>query len=142
MAVTAKDIQDKADGVILPFINLISAFQDNWIKTHKGYWQGIKTPSAVPQDGLDTQVNTAVKPVGDPNEKKAWAEVSIAIPEKLPCSVEIFVHEGPQGKGYTVKSYITFGSQTFVKNTGFGAGSTTSNWKVNIPRNPYINVSH
>ncbi len=119
MALTAKDIQDKADAIVGPLIVSIQAVQDVWITTHKGYWQGILTPTAIPVDGVDTVPDNTVKPVND-SEATAWKDLGITVPVTLPCSLAVDTHDGPSGKGYSIRSYVIFGTETFVKVTPFG----------------------
>lgn len=125
---TAKDIQDKADAIVGPLISDLQTFQDNWVKTHKGYWQGIKTPTTIPQDGTDTVPDLNVKPVQD-DEATAWKDIGVTIPSTLPCSIEVHTHDGPLGKGWSAIIRIMFEAQTFLKVQGFGKESlATTPW--------------
>lgn len=136
--VSAKEIQDKADSIAQPVIDSIVAIQKDWVKTHKGFWQGLKTPTVVPPDGKDTPPEKNVKPVAvtqaNVDAPASWDDAKIALPTDLPCSVEVHVHDGPEGKGFTIYTHIAVGAQTFTKATGFGPHSNTSaGWTEVIP---------
>ena len=134
MALNAKDIQDKADAIVAPLVDSISAFQDGWIKSKKGYWQGILTPQSRPKDGADTVPDKDLKPLND-DEAAAWKDVMIDLPATLPCSIEVFTHDGPKGKAYTVLAHIIFDIQMFSKSFGFGSESIpSSSWKEQSPQ--------
>lgn len=128
---TAKDIQDKADAIAQPMIDSIVVFQADWVKSHKGYWQGIRTPQITPKDGADTVPDKNVMPVAD-DEAAAWAQVAVDVPATLPCSVEVFTHDGPKGKGFSVITHIEFGTQKFSKAMGFGSESMLSSGWVEV----------
>ena len=130
---TAKEVQAKADAAVQPLVASIVAFQETWVLTHKGYWQGLRTPTATPKNGADTPPEKNVKPVADA-EAKAWAEVAVTMPITLPCSVEVFTHDGPVGKGFSVIAHVEVGAQKFRKAVGFGRHAEDSEWVEVIER--------
>ena len=116
---TIKEIQDKADAEMTAIIADNKSIQENWILTHRGYWQGIRTPQAIPVEGVDTTPDKNVKPVSG-DEAASWNEAGVPLPTTLSCSVEIFTHEGPKGKGFSVISWIKAEGKIFRRVTGFG----------------------
>jgi len=73
---TIQEIKDSAEAFIEGKKSVILPLQQAWIDTHDKFWQGLRTPTILPQDGaeLPTDENLARYPM------PSWIGFGITLP--------------------------------------------------------------
>lgn len=91
------------------------------------YFQGIRTPIVIPINGADSPIDKSVHPT---NQIEDWSAFDLHgnLPSTLPCSIELHIHNGPLGLGYTFFGWVTDLAGTWMRAQGSGPGSTTFAW--------------
>jgi len=107
------------------FVPILDAKQATYFANHGRYWQGIRTPPQIPEDGLTVNVDMNVRPT---DQAESWNDLGFSLPAKLEMSIEIYVHNGPLGHGYTGIVTASLLGRTWQRARGFGAHSFTFNW--------------
>ena len=115
-----KQCNDALDAVVAQ----LAVIQPGYAETHKGsYWQGLSTPTTIPNDGNKTAPDKSRRPS---DQLEDWS--AITLPATTPISVGVDVHDGPKGRGYTVLGLIDIAGLTWRKAVGIGAHSVTHDW--------------
>src|SRR3990172_194071 len=97
------------------------AAQDAYILTHRIYWQGIETPSTLPDEATKDRPPDLAKKPHDQAEK--WDDVFkslLALPASWPCVQRVDVYDGPRGKGWTLTLAASEGSKRQERTWNFG----------------------
>ena len=96
--------------------------QDDYLAQVAGrcYWQGIRTPDAIPDDGIALPVDYTKHPT---DQTETWADRfsgSYALPGTLQAQISVDVYDGPFGKGWSVTVRFTKDGRTYSRtwNTG------------------------
>lgn len=112
---TLAEIRQKADDWLTAKWPTLVARQDAYFAAKGRYWQGIRTPNAIPQDGADTAPVTNLKPA---YQAEDWADVGLtaAVLGTLPMRLRIDQYDGPSGRGWVATA-------TVVVTSGAGAGT-------------------
>ena len=83
--------------------NLAKVRQEAYAANHGGrYWQGIATPSNLPDDGALVAADYTKKPH---DQAERWTDIFFGadvLPTNIPAQAQVDVYDGPQGKGWTV----------------------------------------
>ena len=115
----------KLDANLDSIIADLAVFQDAYISSHKGYWQGIYTPRTPLKEGLDKEIELNLKPT---DQAEDWTGILKSTLQ--PCAIEVHVHDGPLSKGYTIYiSTIAEDGSLWIKAFGVKAHSDTFDWR-------------
>ena len=80
------------------------AVQDEYKLSHRDYWQGIETPSVLPDELIKEKDADYTKKPSDQIER--WSDVFKGVdkllPSKVPATISVDVYSGPSGQGWTI----------------------------------------
>lgn len=119
-------IEKKCNDALSAVISQLAVYQANYAQTHNGrFWQGIRTHPILPVDGNETAPDKTRKPT---DQVEDWSGVTL--PSSMPIAVEVHIHDGPQGAGYTVFGEIEIAKRLYRRAMGIGAHSqdTADEW--------------
>lgn len=116
-------IETRCNAVLTSVMAQLPVVQANQQALHGKNWQGLVTPADTPQNGADSPPNKARKPS---DQMEDWSAVTL--PNGVPCSVTVDIHQGPTGWGYTLVGEIVIGQILWRRSIGVGPGSTTHDW--------------
>ncbi len=123
---TPLQIRNAVDTRLAQLWTLIQSHQAVYFANHGVYWQGIGTPTQVPQDGNGALVDFTVHPVYQSDD---WSAADFAtIPSTLPMMIEVHQHIAPDGFGFTGIATVVISSATWKRAQGVGPGSVTFGW--------------
>jgi hypothetical protein len=114
-------ILDDALDVLVP---KFAPKQTAYLFMKKRYWQGIFTPTVVPQNGTLGTMDKTLRPT---DQEEDWTYLALS-ETQLPFSVSCDTHDGPLGKGYTIMVATISGGTMWIKAVGFGQHSKTFDW--------------
>jgi hypothetical protein len=96
--------------------------QTAYYATHGHYWQGLRTHSAIPANGGETEPDIgATTPTDQPD---AWPGALIA--SALPMALSIDAYDGPAGRGYIAHVYVQVAGNVYTRSAQVGAET----WRV------------
>ena len=116
----------KVNNAFADLVGRVQSCQATYFITNSRYWQGLLTPVSVPTDGADTAPVLTRHPSDQADD---WTIVGSLL-STWPVNVEVFVHDGPNGKGYSVwvRAFKT-NDGLYCRVDGFNVGSVyTRNW--------------
>ncbi len=117
-------IEKQCNDTLNAVTSQLVAIQTAYANDHHGrYWQGLATPATPPKDGNKTAPDKTRKPT---DQLEDWS--AITLPATTPISVEVHVHDGPQGQGYTVFGLIDLAGRMWRRAVGVGAHSVVYDW--------------
>ena len=102
--------------------------QADYFQQNGRYWQGLKTSTEIPKDGVAiTPDRLNLKPKDEP---KAWDEL-VTLSTQLPYQVEVWTYGSGNDAGYQVLFRKQEGNLIYEKSAGYGyAFGKTYDWKV------------
>lgn len=123
----AQTPQEKADIALNKMWPGIVLRMDEFLSENGRYYQGIQTPIVIPANGVEGPVDKNVKPT---DQQEDWNVFDLHgnIPDTLPCAIEIFIHDGPLGRGYTFFGSVTDQQGDWIRAQGNGPYSQTFPW--------------
>jgi hypothetical protein len=111
-------LTDKIDTLVAGLLPSVSTLQVPYGVSKGGrFYQGIKTPPAIPADNVKGAVDLTVKPN---YQAENWVAFGLALPATQEWSIEIYQYNAPQGRGYTVNAWVIEGGKTFCSVTNVG----------------------
>ena len=123
-------LEKRRNDVMNAVIVELAGYQTDYADRHGGrYWQGIRTHPVLPKDGNEIAPTKSRKPT---DQAEDWSGVTL--PAGMPIAVEVHVHDGPEGTGYTVFGWIEIAGRTWQRGVGVGAHSATFDWTDVTPR--------
>src|SRR5262245_399543 len=127
---TDQQIQNKIDNFWGP--NKVAQFtslQADFKTTHSKYFQGILTPPTLPVDGADVDPIYTLHPS---DQAQDWGVfLGTTAFGKMPSSIEIFYHKGPNGEGFTIiVKYQNAQGEIWQRKFGTGAYGETIPWAI------------
>jgi hypothetical protein len=70
---------------------------------HGWYFQGIKTASTIPKQGELVPPDLTGKPH---YQQESWADLALNFPPSIPCTLEVWNYEGPNGKDWCLRLLV------------------------------------
>ena len=89
---TLQEIKDSAEAFIEGKKSVILPLQQAWIDTHDKFWQGLRTPTILPQDGAELPTDQTLARYPMPS----WFSFGLTLPSVSPFSIscdEIVSHD-------------------------------------------------
>jgi len=123
---TLSELKTKINSKLLEIKPLIEERQEAYFLKRNRYWQGIATPQKVPSDGLDTTIETTLKPS---YQTEDWSEMGLNV--ALPMQLEIHQYRTPKNEcGYVVIVKVKLGDEIYIRTAGYGvqADILTQSW--------------
>jgi len=129
--ITNKQITDLQDQIDIDFKNFITechARQITYLAGNGRYFQGLSTHSILPKNGGDQFADRLGDKPSDQlaNWRDFFNDIDLGLPSTK-CATEIITHNGPNGKGYTIRMSMQIGDGWGMKSIGQGEHSITSN---------------
>ena len=113
---TGPEILAKCDAALVTALEQIGTYQAVFASTKGGYWQGLKS-STTPKDGVDVLPLLAEIAVPT-NQVEGWPLDILSTP--IPMSLTVDVYDGPDGKGYVVRSEVQIGADVYTMAANVG----------------------
>ncbi len=120
-AATVPQIQTSCDTFWNTNRGKITAVQNTWKPGHRNYWQGIATPTTLPDDGALVVADYSKHPT---DQAEAWETMFTgpnALPASVPCQMSIDVYDGPAGFGWTYTAVFTKDGFKYGRRWNIGA---------------------
>lgn len=117
-----------ANNALDNLVALMDTHQDDYLNTNGRYYQGVTTPTVVPNGGATAPPDLNLRPT---DQDEDWSVVLDLTP--APISRQVDIHHGPDGWGYTCRAYVGAGLDTYVKAIGIGAHSVSHDWMIIQP---------
>lgn len=98
----------------------IVAKQNAYLAAHGTYWQGIVTPSEIPDDGATVVQDYTRRPT---DHVHRWIDVFAgvdALPDNIPAQIQVDVYGGPLGQGWTLTVRATKNGNLYWKTWAVG----------------------
>ena len=111
---TGPEILAKCDVALVTALEQIATYQAVFSSTKGGYWQGLKTGTA-PKDGADEMPSVTAVPT---DQVEPWPIDILASP--MPMGLTVDVYDGPDGKGYVVRSEVQIGADVYTMASNVG----------------------
>ena len=117
----------KVNNALADIASRIETREVTYFTNHGRYWQGILTPSTVPIDGTDTPPNLTLHPT---DQAETWADFAANLTATIPFSIFVFVHNGPDGQGFTMGAIVQLNNgEVWYRTRGSGFyGYTSGQW--------------
>ena len=113
---TGPEILAKCDVALVTALEQIGTYQAVFSSTKGGYWQGLKS-STTPKDGVD--VLPLLAEIAIPTDQvEGWSLDILSTP--IPMSLTVDVYDGPEGKGYVVRSEVQIGADVYTMASNVG----------------------
>jgi len=108
-------------------VTQVTNHQTEFIASNPGYWQGMLNPPIIPADGNSETIVLTLSPTDQPFD---WSWIVGHLPSTSIFSVEVDVHDGPLGKGFTLRGWVSItGDGLYFHSQGIGPyGVTTVGW--------------
>lgn len=97
------------------------AWQTSYALAHRGgYFQGLRSHSAIPADGAAASPDRLTsKPTDQADTLTSFWE-GAGLPAKTPFALSVNVYDGPQGRGFEVVYLAVVGGQTYSRIVNVG----------------------
>ena len=98
-----------------------TSVQNTWKPGHRNYWQGIATPTTIPDNGALVVADYTKHPT---DQAEAWATMFTgpnALPASVPCQMTVDVYDGPAGFGWTHTATFTKDNVRYWRTWNIGA---------------------
>jgi hypothetical protein len=112
-------LQDRIETALTQFAVKLQARQATYFAARGRYWQGVRNPSAVPEDEAKRAVDTALKPT---DQTESWATLNFGadLPAEVEFALAVSPYNGPAGHGYTLTAWVRLAGRTFRRTQNFG----------------------
>ncbi len=91
---------DKLIGDLSP---QLAALQSTYRSTKGRYWQGARTHTIIPLEGLPSAPNLSLKPT---DQSESWAAFGLTLPALSEAALSIETYSGPSGSGYVIHADV------------------------------------
>lgn len=130
---TPREIRDAIDTRLAALWPTLKARQDAYCASHGRYFQGLRTHSAMPDEGNNRAADRINSRPTD--QAETWSDFGIgSFTESF--AVEIDVYDGPRGKGWIARCYVTAAGRTFTRAKGEGPEDHEQPWH-EVPASPF-----
>ncbi len=113
---TPAQIRDAVDAKLATLWQAVQNKEDAYFQAHGRYWQGRRTHTVTPADGVETLPNIGT---GTPTDQPdPWPLALRNSP--LPMALQIDVYESPQGHGYAATVTVRIAGQDYQRTAQVG----------------------
>ena len=94
----------------------------------RSYWQGIRTPDAIPDSGAVLPADYTKHPT---DQTETWANRFAGVyilPTNIPCQISVDVYDGPFGKGWTCTLIVSKAGRTYSRTWNVGPEDRARPW--------------
>jgi len=134
---TLEEIKAQCESFQANQLPLIQKIEAAYFISNGRYFQGIQTPSTIPDDGLEIDADYSKKPT---DQKETWADVFKdldALPMKIPALTAIHVYEGPNGHGFIVSLAFHSKGKVYYRMWNQGPENRDTSW-IEVDYDPEI----
>ena len=115
---TPQQIRDAVDAKVDLILPAVQTRQASFLPANGQYWQGLKTHTVEPADGVEIAPDIGTKTPTDQTD----APYPLTIRNTaMPMAIEIDVYDGPYGKGYQVILFVKIVDIVWMRVFQFGA---------------------
>lgn len=125
-------LRDRVDAWLADKWPTVVARQQNFFTNRGRYWQGLRTHTIIPAHTNGSDGDSAPDRMDDnlTDQYENWRAV---FPEwdgvPIPCALQVDVYDGPQGKGWVARIFVTFNGATYTRAQNVGPHSwLTQGW--------------
>ena len=105
------------DSLITNLAGQLATLQPAYLASKARYWQGARTQSIIPIEGLPTAPNPLAKPT---DQTESWLAFGITLPALAEAALSVETYTGPSGPGYVIHADIISSGVRLRKSTNAG----------------------
>jgi len=111
----SSELRVSGESALDNIVNQMASKQEQYIKDHGTYWQGLSTHDFVPSK------NEALNPDRKPSDvDKSWKDMGFILGKNSRFLLKTDVYDGPDGNGYTITIRTIENGKLFEKVLNFG----------------------
>lgn len=115
---TLQELKTKADIKLSHLWKIITSKQELYFAKNGRYWQGILTPSNIPIDGIDSDLDLTKKPS---HQNEDWSFLELPINLKIPFQIRVDTYKCPNGShGFQVTVFVSVEGAIYSRSKGIG----------------------
>jgi hypothetical protein len=105
------------DSLITNLATQLATLQPPYLSAHGRYWQGARTHSIIPLEGVPTAPNLLAKPT---DQTESWLTFGIVLPALTEAALTVEIYNGPSGHGYVIHADVISSGVRYRKSTNVG----------------------
>lgn len=119
-------LQTTIDNLIANVITQLATLQPAYRSGRNRYWQGTRTHTIPPSDGIPTAPNRNAKPT---DQTETWQTFGIVLPAAMEACLTVSAYQGRAGHGYVIHADVLISGVWHRKSVNVGPESwRTHTW--------------